>query len=103
MSFLETFLSNSPVLSVINAAQSVCVTASVVAIGCPVHLCSLASCYNIDNLEDFQNNYNLTDPFCDVWLPEETISIMLQGWLPARVTPAVGCHGGAATLAEGLT
>ena len=103
MSFLETFLSNSPVLSVINAAQSVCVTASVVAIGCPVHLCSLASYHNVDNSEDFQNNYNLTDPFCDVWLPEETISIMLQGWLPARVTPAVGCHGGAATLAEGLT
>ena len=63
MSFLETFLSNSPVLSVINAAQSVCVTASVVAIGCPVHLCSLASCYNIDNLEDFQNNWVKTRYF----------------------------------------
>ena len=103
MPFLETFLSDFPVLFVIDAAQSVCVTAPVVAIGCPVHLCGLASCYNIDNLEDFQNNYNLTDPFCDMWLPEETISIMFQRWLPARVTPAVGCHGGAATLAEGLT
>ena len=60
-------------------------------------------CHNIDNLEDFQNNYNLTDPFCKMWLPEETISIMLQGSLPARVTPAVACKGFAATLAKGLT
>merc|ERR1719189_1533091 len=36
-------------------------------------------------------------------LPEETVSVMLQGRLPARVTPAVGCKGCAATLAEGLT
>ena len=103
MSFLETFLSDFPVLFVINATQSVCVTAPMVAIGCPVHLCRLASCYNIDNLEDFQNNYNLTDPFCKMWLPEETVSVMLQGRLPARVTPAVAGKGFAATLAEGLT
>ena len=103
MPFLETFLSDFPVLFVINTTQSVCVAAPVEAIGCPVHLCRLASCYNIDNLEDFQNNYNLTDPFCEMWLPEETISIMLQGRLPARVTPAVACKGFAATLAKGLT
>ena len=103
MSFLETFLSNFPVLSVINATQSVCVTAPVVAIGCPEHFCRLASCYNMDNLENFQNNYNLTDPFCEMWLPEETVSIMLQGRLPARVTPAVAGKGFAATLAKGLT
>ena len=102
MSFLETFLSNFPVLSVINATQSVCVTAPVITIRYPVHLCRLASYHNIDNLEDL-NIFNLTDPFCDMWLPEETISIMFQRRLPARVTPAVGCHGGAATLAEGLT
>ena len=67
----------------------------------PLQACLL--CYNIDNLEDFQNNYNLTDPFCEMWLPEETISIMLQGRLPARVTPAVACKGFAATLAKSLT
>ena len=54
MPFLETFLSDFPVLSVINATQSVCVTAPVVAIGCPVHLSSLASYHNSDNLEDFK-------------------------------------------------
>ena len=37
MPFLETFLSNFPVLSVINATQSVCVTAPVVAIGDTSH------------------------------------------------------------------
>ena len=103
MSFLETFLSDFPVLFVIDATQSVCVTTPVVAIGCPVYLSRLASFYNIDNLEDFKNNHNLTDPFCKMWLPEETISIMLQGWLPARITPAVARKGFAATLAKGLT
>ena len=103
MSFLETFLSNFPVLSVINATQSVCVTAPVITVRYPVHLCSLASYHNIDNLVDFKDIFNLTDPFCDMWLPEETISIMLQGRLPARVTPAVAGKGFAATLAKGLT
>ena len=102
MPFLETFLSDFPVLSVINATQSVCVTAPVVAIGCPVNLSSLASYHKSDNLEDLKIS-NLTDPFCDMWLPEETVSVMLQGRLPARVTPAVAGKGFAATLAKGLT
>ena len=54
--------------------------------------------------EDYNVSYqDVTDPFCEMWLPEETVSVMLQGRLPARVTPAVGCKGCAATLAKGLT
>ena len=62
MSLLEAVLSNFPVLSLRDPTQSVCVAAPVVAVRSPVHLCSLASCYNIDNIEDFQTfkiNMNL--------------------------------------------
>ena len=46
----------------LDLTQSVCVAAPVVAVRSPVHLCSLASCYNIDNIEDsqtFKININL--------------------------------------------
>ena len=54
MSSLEAVLSNIPVLPWMDPTQSVCVAAPVVAVRSPVHLCSLALCYNIDNIEDFQ-------------------------------------------------
>ena len=94
MSSLEAVLSNIPVLPWMDPTQSVCVAAPVVAVRSPVHLCSLALCYNIDNIEfrgltNFQNKYELTGPRCNHWFPEETISIMFQSCLPARVTSAV--------------
>ena len=65
MSLLEAFLGNFPILAIRNPAESIGIAAPVVAVRCPVHFRSLASCENRNSKEETLLENLLSD-----WLKE---------------------------------